>query len=144
MKQNKIILVAESDDSVFTLISDALVRTSRVYPVVRMKTSRELADLLTVGQGAAGVVTDATYILIVDEAFLESEGREFIPWMSRSDLRTRMLVLVLVAREDDRTVNRFQAMGASVCILKSQAQEVLSETVGKLGSFLAVVQGPQG
>jgi hypothetical protein len=142
MKQNKIILVAEEDDSVFKLVSKALAETGQNHPILRVRSSQELGDLVSVGQMAGGAVPDAAYILIVDEALLQSDSLGFTSWMTRTDLRTRMVVVVLVDQEDPATVNKYQGLGASVCILRSKVEAELSETVCGLGSFLAVVQGP--
>lgn len=142
MKQNKTILVAEDSDHIFGLISKALDATPLVHPIIRIKTSRELGELLSAGAAAPGSAADAAYILIVDELLLQSEDPGFVSWVVRGDLRPRVLVIVLVEKDDQKTVNKYQGMGASLCILKSDVESDLSDTVSKLGSFLAVVQGP--
>jgi hypothetical protein len=142
MKQNKIILVAEEDDSVYALVDKALAGNGQNHPILRVKSGQEMRDLVSVGRMAGGAIPEAAYILIVDESLLQSDEKGFLSWMTVADLRARTVVVVLVDQEDPATVNKYQGLGASMCIVKSKVEAELSATVSGLGSFLTVVQGP--
>jgi hypothetical protein len=142
MKQNKIIIVAVDNDNVFQLIGKALANHAESQPIVRVTSATELGSMLSSGQKVSGIVPDAAHILIVDELLLQCQP-DPAPWAATTNSGTRMLIIVLIDRDDQKTINKYQGLGANMCILKSQVESELSQTLTMLGDFLAVVQAPQ-
>jgi DNA-binding NarL/FixJ family response regulator len=138
MNQNKVILIAERDDAVYSLIGAALGKTAPACSLVHLGTGSLLAGMLFGDQ----LAPDTAYILILDEDCPEHGSKEILSRMKKNSRTTRIPVVVLIGSDEEKIVNEYQALGASTCILKSDEKDALSDTIARLGSFLTVVQVP--
>jgi DNA-binding NarL/FixJ family response regulator len=136
MNQNKVILVAERDDTVYSLIDAALGRTAPTCSLVRLGAGSSPTDMLFGEQ----LAPDTAYILILDEDCPEPGSKEILSRMKKNTRTARIPVVVLVGSDRQEYIKEYQALGASACVLRSDDKDALSDTIARLGSFLAVVQ----
>jgi CheY-like chemotaxis protein len=140
MKQNKVILVAESDDAMYSLISKAL-ETTAVHTVLRIAGRGDLADFLSGSQPGKRLIPNVAYILILDENCITLDDKRMLPDVA-DDLLAKIPIIVFLDSDNEKCIDRYQALGASICILKPRDEAELKDTIAKLAGFLDVVQTP--
>jgi CheY-like chemotaxis protein len=140
MKQSKVILVAESDDVMYSLISKALEITA-THTVLRLAGRDDLADFLSGSQSGKRLIPNVAYTLILDENCITMDDKRMLPDVA-DDLLTKIPIVVLLDSDNEKCIDRYQALGASICILKPRDEAELKDTIAKLAGFLDVVQTP--
>ncbi len=142
VKENRIILVVEGDDAVYSLLRSSLLEAKEGYTVVRIS-GEELAAMLAADASGRKPGTAEAHALIMDDDCMGGRSAQILSQLRTHELLARVPVVMLLGSQDEKRISEYQTMGASICILRSGSQDVLKDTITRLGAFLSVVQVPK-
>jgi DNA-binding NarL/FixJ family response regulator len=142
VKENRVILVIEGDDAVYSVIRSSLLAGEEGYSVVRMS-SQELAGMLAADAPGRKPGVGEAHALLLDDGWLGGRSTQILSQLRTHELLARVPVVMLVGSQDERRISEYQTLGASICILRGGSEEILRDTIARLGAFLSVVQVPQ-
>jgi DNA-binding NarL/FixJ family response regulator len=143
MIQRKVVILAESDDGLCSMIEGAMAAAGTGHTLFRVAPQAGDRNLLSAGWAAQNLLRNVPYIVVLDADCMEDAGRNTISRMKEDGLLARIPVIVLTASGDMRRLGEYQALGVSACIVKSGDAGRLRDTMSRLSDFLSVVQIPQ-
>ena len=143
MRKDSIILIAEDDDSHFTLIQDNLQHGGISNEILRFTDGQQILDFLFATGSGPVLVKNKEYILFLDIHMPTLDGVRVLEKIKQDPKLKKIPVVMLTVSDDPDMVQRCHELGCSIYMVKPADNESFANAVQKLGMFLSFIEAPR-
>lgn len=140
-RREVVILVADDDAGHVRLIEKNLRRAALRNHIERFEDGQQVLDYLFCRSKHCRE-RDTPYLLLLDIRMPKIDGVEVLRQLKQDDELRKVPVIMLTTTDDPREVQRCHSLGCSNYIVKPVDYEQFSEAIGKLGTFITLVEVP--
>lgn len=140
-RREVVILVADDDSGHVRLIEKNLRRAALANRIERFEDGQQVLDYLFC-RGGHGRERETPYLLLLDIRMPKVDGVEVLRQLKQDEELRKVPVIMLTTTDDPHEVQRCHALGCSNYIVKPVDYEQFAEAIGKLGSFITLVEVP--
>lgn len=141
-KREVVILIADDDAGHARLIEKNLRRAALGNRIERFEDGQQVLDFLF-RRGDRKREPETAYFLLLDIRMPKVDGVEVLRQLKQDPELRKIPVIMLTTTDDPREVERCHALGCSNYIVKPVDYEQFAEAIGKMGSFIVLVQVPE-
>ena len=131
------ILIAEDDDGHADLVMEQLRDAGVDGPILRFRDGQEVLDFLLPGDRPG---PDRPCLLLLDINMPRLDGIAVLKRLKDDPATRGIPVIMLTTTDDPVEVAACSRLGCSLYITKPVGFDAFSETIGRLGRFLQVLQ----
>lgn len=140
-RREVVILVADDDSGHVRLIEKNLRRAALGNRIERFEDGQQVLDYLFC-RGSHSRERETPYLLLLDIRMPKVDGVEVLRQLKQDEELRKVPVIMLTTTDDPHEVQRCHALGCSNYIVKPVDYEQFADAIGKLGSFITLVEIP--
>jgi len=143
MRAEAVIIIAEPDDSCFSMIKSGFRRAGISNEIIRFCDGQATLGYIFVPDEGCKLEGNREYLLLLEMDLPKTDGAEVLKRVKEDGELKKVPVIMLTSVDDAETVERCHSLGCSMYIVKPGEPEGFSDVIQKIGLFLLSVEIPQ-